>query len=188
MVLKKNSKAALELSIGTIVILVLAMSMLILGLILVRNIFSGATGAINSINKGVEDEINKLFADSDAKIAIYPSSRKIEIKQRTQGEGFAFSVRNTDLEESEFTYKINVDENFDIETKCKINFGEANDWLDVDSGSFTLGGSTKLELPELVTFTIPENAPACTIPYQINIRTSQEQYASGSVRLTIKAR
>jgi len=35
-----NKKAAIELSIGTIVIVVLVMSMLILGMVLVRNIFS----------------------------------------------------------------------------------------------------------------------------------------------------
>src|SRR3989338_8396680 len=87
----KSKKGAMELSVGTIVILVLAMSMLILGLVLVRTIFSSATGAITEVDKGVKDAISKEFADSYKKLVIYPTERKIEIKKRTQGEVFAFS-------------------------------------------------------------------------------------------------
>ena len=39
--MRGNKKAAIEMSIGTIVTIVLAMSMLILGMVLVKNIFSG---------------------------------------------------------------------------------------------------------------------------------------------------
>ena len=49
-------------------------------------------------------------------------------------------------------------------------------------------GSSKMDMPELVTFNIPENAPVCTIPYNIEIENSQGRYASGSIRLTVKAR
>ena len=57
----KNKKAALELSIGTVVVLVIGMAMLILGLVLVRTIFTGAKYNVDQINKNVEAEINKLF-------------------------------------------------------------------------------------------------------------------------------
>lgn len=185
---KRGKKAALELSIGTIVVLVLAMAMLIMGLILVRTIFTGATGAIDRINDEVMKGIDDMFSDTDAKIAVYPSSRKIEIKQRTQGKGFAFSVRNLELEEKDFNYIIGVDENFDIQEKCRINADEADSWLDVDSGSFPLSRSAKLDMPELVTFTIPENAPSCTIPYRVIVSDETGVYASGSVRLVVKMR
>lgn len=185
-----NKKAALELSIGTIVILVIAMAMLIGGLVFIRQIWDTSTNAISSIDKGVEDEINKLFSDSDAKISIYPSSRKIEIKQRTQGDGFAFSVRNVDLETKDFAYTIEVDPNFDIQDKCRINIQEAESWLDIDSGSFILGRSAQMERADipLVTFTMPENAPACTIPYRIIVSDEVGVYTSGKIFLTVVAR
>ncbi len=182
-----KKKGALELSIGTIVVLVLAMAMLIMGLVLVRTIFSGATGAIDKINDEVIKGIDDMFSDSDAKLVMYPTSRKITIKQKTQGEGFAFSVRNNALDEKDFTYAIGVDSGFDIEDKCRIDADEANSWLDVDSGSFTLARSAKMDLPELVTFTIPDGAPACTIPYRVEVRTDDDVF-SGSVRLIIEAR
>ena len=183
-----KKKAAMELSIGTVVVIVLAMSMLILGLILIRSIFSGGTEAVNKINDQVLKGIDDMFADSDAKIVIYPATRKIIIQQKTPGEGFAFSVRNTELDDEEFTYTIEVQEGFDIADKCKINSDEAESWLDINSGSFTISGSSKMDMPELVTFNIPENAPVCTIPYNIEIENSQGRYASGSIRLTVKAR
>ena len=44
-----GKKGAMELSMGTIVILVLAMSMLILGLVLIRTIFMGAKYNVQTI-------------------------------------------------------------------------------------------------------------------------------------------
>src|SRR3989344_6560701 len=126
-----KKKAAMELSIGTVVVIVLAMSMLILGLILIRSIFSGGTEAVNKINDQVLKGIDDMFADSDAKIVIYPATRKIIIQQKTPGEGFAFSVRNIELDDKEFTYTIEVQEGFDIADKCKINSDEAESWLDI---------------------------------------------------------
>lgn len=186
-----KKKGALELSIGTIVVLVIAMAMLIMGLVLVRTIFSGGTDAINKINDEVMNGIDEMFADSDDKIVIYPSTRKVKIEQRTQGEGFAFSVRNVDLEEKDFIYSVGVDPGFNIADKCKINAEEANGWLDIDSGSFTLGRSSKMEKAEvpLITFNLPDNAPVCTIPYKVQINYADGgHYASGGVNLIVKAR
>jgi len=66
---KKNKKAALELSITTIVVVVIAVIMLIMGLVLVRTIMCGAmdltTGAIDAAKK----EIDKLFREqTDAEV------------------------------------------------------------------------------------------------------------------------
>ena len=47
-----QKRGAMELSIGTIVIIVLAMSMLILGLVLIRTIFTGAKYNIDTIVSG----------------------------------------------------------------------------------------------------------------------------------------
>lgn len=64
-----EKRGAIELSIGTIVIIVLAMSMLILGMVLVRSIMCGAIGLTGNINSKVEGEINKLFEASGAEVA-----------------------------------------------------------------------------------------------------------------------
>lgn len=184
-----EKKGAMELSVGTIVILVLAMSMLILGLVLIRTIFSSATSAISDIDKGTKDAISKAFADSDKKLAMYPTARKIDIKQRTQGEGFAFSIRNLDSDDKDFKYSIYVDKEFNILSKCKIKASDAENWIDVNTGSVALGRGAAMENPRLVTFNIPEGAPLCTISFVVDVKYNDGgNYASDQMLLTIKPR
>lgn len=61
---KKSKKAALELSIGTIVIIVMAVTMLILGLVLVRTIMCGALVTSLDLTQKMKDQINKLFQET----------------------------------------------------------------------------------------------------------------------------
>src|SRR3989344_3192113 len=104
----KNKKAALELSIGTVVVLVIGMAMLILGLVLVRTIFTGAKYNVDQINKNVEAEINKLFDEEGGKeVVIYLPNQEAEIK-KGKSYGVAFGIKNTIRGESEastFTYE-----------------------------------------------------------------------------------
>ena len=181
----ENKKAAMELSIGTIVILVLAMVMLIGGIILVRTIFTSSTDAIGEIDKGVRDEITKAFSNSDKKLVIYPSARTIELKQKSKGKGFAFSVRNMGVTDKDFTYKVYVDPQFDIQDKCRISASEAESWLDISSGSISVPRGSIMEYPELILFTIPDNAPPCTIKYNLDVSDASGLYSSTTVHLVI---
>jgi hypothetical protein len=177
-------KGAMEMSVGTIVTIVLLMTVLILGLVLVRSIFSASTSSIDQIDSKVQNEINKLFAD-EGNLVIYPSDRQVSLKREDDPRGFAFSVKNNDVETADFTYNLEVDSNFD-EEKCGSTFSKekGNDWLLVSSGSFTLGPGNSLDLPELVLFQIPETAPPCTIPYKLEI--NEGEYSSATVYVTIK--
>ena len=182
----KNKKAAMEMSVGTIVTIVLLMTVLVLGLVLIRTIFSSGVRSVNQIDDKVRSAINEMFiTDDNQKLAIYPSDSKIKIKQGTQGEGFAFSVRNADLEAQDFKFTIEVDSAFDIKGKCKITSSDAEEWLDIPGGSFSLPGSGAMENPELVLYNIPELAPTCTIPYKIEIEKEGELYTYGKVYVTI---
>ena len=57
----QKKKGAMELSISTIVIIVLAMSMLIFGMILLKNIFGGAKDVVDMTNEQVKNQIAILF-------------------------------------------------------------------------------------------------------------------------------
>jgi hypothetical protein len=179
----KSKTAAMEMSVGTIVTIVLLVSVLVLGIFLIQNIFSGAKGAIDSINTEVESEIQKLFSEEGKKIAIYPTSREVQIKKGDDPKGFAFSVLNKDVEGAEFSYQVIAD---DVSQCGSLTKEEASSYLIGGEGSFQLGPGNSLDLPRLVKLNVPDSAPPCTIIYYVNINKGSVPYAGGEIFITIK--
>lgn len=183
-----NSKhAAMEMTVGTMVTIVLLVVVLVLGLVLVRTVFRSGTDAINQIDSSVQDEIKKLFAEEGKSLVVYPSSRQINLNKGDDPSGFAFSVENKNLENRLFTYNVEADPNFDF-NKCGSSFtaATANSWMIISSGSFDLRGGARTEIPELILFNIPETAPTCTIPYKLDVESGGDPYSGTKVFVTIK--
>ena len=185
----KSKKAAMEMSVGTIVTIVLLMSVLVLGIFLVQKVFDSSTGAIDSIDNQVQSEISKLFADEDLALVVYPTSREITLKKGDDPKGFAFSVKNRGIEPENFIYEIKAEPTYDFTGRCGSTFSEskANSFLLANSGSFSLGPGNSLGLPELVKFSIPEEAAPCTIPYRLQVFKGQNMpYDGAAIFVTIK--
>lgn len=186
---KKKKRGAIELSMSTIVILVLVMVFLILGIVLLRNIFTGANEAIGNIDQGVQKAIMDAFADPNKQLVLYPSEREVEIKQKTTDKGFAFSVRNTAVSEQDYTYNVYVDPNYDIKTKCEVTAQEANSWVLNPTGSISLARGQIMEYPELIKYNIPADAPPCSVFYKLDVKKKDgTMYASSKVQIIIVSR
>ena len=82
MVTKKrnNKKAAMEMTVGTIVTIVLLMSALILGLVLTKTIFSGTTKNVDVLNDQVKSQINSLFSSGKTGVAISLPDNTAKVK------------------------------------------------------------------------------------------------------------
>ncbi len=172
-----NKKGAIELSIGTVVIVVLAMSMLILGLVLVKNIFSGATGNVNQMNDKVKDEINKLFVE-DKKTVVYLPNQIAEIQQGDDW-GIAFAIKNLGKgtsQTSKFNYDVILSDP-SVQKKCGVGEREIENWIKTGaSESIDIGPGDNLY--RIVRFQIPENAPLCTVRFNIVVKKDNEHYAT----------
>lgn len=186
----KNKKAAMEMSVGTIVTIVLLMTVLILGLVLVRTIFSSSTENIKAIDQSVKNEINKLFSEDDSRrIVVFPSSRLITIKKGNDEElGFGFSIRNTGINEKTFTYTVTVNDP-DLNNKCNIGVAQANSWIVAGgSGTITIAAGDKMIDPEFVRFMIPNDAPPCLVRFGIEVNTPSGIYGQTlNVDVKVKA-
>ena len=124
-----RKKAAIELSIGTIVIIVLAMSMLILGMVLVKNIFTGSSQNVLQMNDKVKDQINKLFVE-DKRTVIYLPNQIARIEQN-EDWGVAFGIKNLargTAEAGRFHYEVTVSDP-DVRTKCGIDERSIEGWM-----------------------------------------------------------
>jgi len=178
----KNKKAAMELSMSTIVILVLAMSMLILGLVLIKAIFSGAKYNVDQMNQKVEDEIGKLFVE-DKRIVVFLADNKADINQG-ENWGVAFGIKNQvrDVQEgTKFKYEVSMSEN-----SCKIKEKEAMSWIKLGKeGDITLAPGQ--EKSWLIRFEVPETAPLCMVRYNIEIKAGSEFYTSESFDINVES-
>jgi hypothetical protein len=76
----KRKKGAIELSMTTVVVIVLAMTMLALGLTLVRTLFKGAIWTAESLSESVHKEVDKMFSEEGTDLMLIgPASRDLGI-------------------------------------------------------------------------------------------------------------
>ena len=182
----KNKRGAIELSMSTIVVLVLAMSMLILGLVLIRTIFTGAQYNVNTINDKVREQINQLFVE-DEKMVIYLADQKLDVKQGTEW-GVAFAVKNLIKGESDagkFAYAVSVNNPSEIKSNCGgLTEKEALSWIQAGKeGSLTLTpGETGYDI---VRFSIPSGSPLCIVRYTVEIKYPTNYKSGGDQRIYV---
>lgn len=180
----KNKKAAMEMSVGTIVTIVLLMSVLVLGIFLVQKIFKTGTSAIDVVDSQIQSEINKLFAEEGKNFVIYPSSQQITLKKGDDPKGFAFSVKNPFTETRKFNYVIEAK---DVTGCGALTIEQADSWLRPSQGDLTIGAGSSPTLAEKVLFVVPTTAPPCTITYRVTVEDEEKEFAEGgSIFVTIK--
>ena len=173
----RSKSGAIEMSVGTIVIIVLAMSMLILGMVLVKNIFSGASENVLQMNDKVKDQIYKLFVE-DKRTVVYLPNQIAEIKQN-EDWGIAFGVKNLQrgtAEAGRFHYDVSVSDP-DVAKKCGIGERDVESWIKtgrVDDMTIAPGQSYF----GIVRFFISDTAPLCTVRFHIDVTKDGAPYAT----------
>ena len=184
---KPSKIGAMEMSIGTIVTIVLLMTALILGLVLVRTIYRSSIENIEGIDTAVKAEIEKLFAEDESKkIVIYPSTREISIKKGEDSRGFGLSIRNVGDANEKFSYDISA-----MKTSCDMQLTKAEDLivLNKERNDIIIPAGNIMEYPIFIKFEIPEASPPCKITYSINMKQGTQPYGSSvDVYVTIKSK
>ncbi|MFH1358596.1 MAG: hypothetical protein ABIH37_01780 [archaeon] len=160
-----NEKAALELSIGTIVVIVIAVIMIILGMVLVTTIFKGSKYNVENMNKNVQNEIAGLFDDDKKSFVYLDQDRTAQINP---GEDFGLGIGIQNLEDSqEFKYEVEIVEVYG----CEVTKKQAENWIITGKyGTINLAKNDKYI--GLVKFKVPETIEKnikCEIRYRINI-------------------
>jgi hypothetical protein len=179
--LKSNRSGAVELSFTTIVILVLAMTMLILGLVLVKNIFSGATDIASMTTDQLKSQVSKLFGE-DNKVVIYPDSRIINVKVGGKPSGFGIGIKNL-LESAsnvKFSYEVVVSDS-NLESKCGVRNDVAQSWLTTGAKETDIPISPGELMATKVLVKVPAGTELCTFRYRIN----NQNYGTDIIDVTL---
>jgi len=169
----RNKKGAMEMSMGTLVTIVLLMAVMVLGIVLVRSIFSSGTNAVNEIDNEVQQEIDKLFSDDSGSVVIYPPSREVRIEQGDSG-GVGISLRNPERGEGTRTYSYVTTY---LDDDCSLGGSEGGSYLvlgDHENG-IQLGSGQQLSQARLIKLRIPTDAPLCEIRYKVVVSGGQNE-------------
>jgi hypothetical protein len=163
--MKKYKTGAMEMSVGTIVTIVLLMAVLVLGLTLTRVIFRGATDSVTDLNSGVKKQINNLFGEENKNLVISLGSQKTaSVKQGTANFGIpmGFAPDNPQAwgnAKNGCTYSVDI---VDQPNYC-INKG----WNNIERDVVT--GISKVQFDELqdgngyalIKINVPDSIPPC---------------------------
>ena len=164
----KNKKAAFEMSVSTVIIIVLAVSMLIVGLAFIGNLRKFSLDTIDNLQRKTMDEVNRLFTDENQKIVIYLGEDKIApISAGTDNKGILIAAKTEAGSKvnnrTELQFKLELDET--PKTNCVGILGKAqatrlfktplNQWNNMNRFS----GDTAFDT---IYLTVPEGTTLCT--------------------------
>lgn len=160
---KENKKGALQLSINAIVILILAITMLGLGLAFIKGLFGGTVEKLKGIEKQLGEEERKDLLSSPDKITFLRS--RIDMEGRTKDLNFA--IRNINQYDITYYLLAPLDET-GIEIEDRESTIECFDAIGVED---------KELIREWISFEtyevrLVENGRADIIPLKININPS----------------
>ena len=89
MVGRMNKKAGFEMSTSTMVIIIIAVVLLVLGLVFVRQIFSTATSSVSAMDEKVKEQLKSMFGNEDqGSIVVYNKVTSI----KAGSEGFRIPI------------------------------------------------------------------------------------------------
>jgi len=195
----KQKKAAIELSIGTLVIIIIGMTMLILGIVLVTNIFEGGIGLADVSNQQARTQIVALFSEEDSNIVIQAGAdRLIEVEaggdERNVNLGARKQISAILQSRGDLKYTlayqtkqqapgncdslgVNVDNFFIV--SLGVNGAEGNK-IDFDRFESDTAFAT-------IELAVPKGTPSCTQKIFITVYDNTNQ-AQGSEFFTIRAK
>jgi len=176
----------MEMSIGTIVTIVLLMSVLVLGFVLVQKIFGTARGAVDMTEQQLYEQINKLYSsDEDQRVMAFPQTRTLTIK-KGKSDAFGWGIYNNHLVEESFSSQVSVAE---IGTGCTMTETQAENLISLgkSQSNIRVASASRLTHPKKIIFNIPDTASVCQITYILDVTDKEGAiYDSVDFYLTIK--
>jgi len=122
---KLPKKAAIEMSMGTVVIIVLSVTILIFGMIFIRNIMCAGISMTDKIDEKVENEIRNLFGTSDYGVRCMGE----EGQEITLGDGGRRQIACMISTADEQTYTLSVTNVEPIGNTIGTTKAEVNKWI-----------------------------------------------------------
>ena len=176
---QKNKKAAFEMSITTLVIIVIAVVMLILGLVFVRQIFGTATDSISVIDEQVKNQLKTMFGQEQSYVVIY--NVETSIKPDTESFRIPLAARtqtgNT-VTQDNLQYKISIVGGDCLNPEGWFVYPQPGTWNNFDSFEFDTG------YVDLI-LSVPKGTALCTSVMKMAVKDGTGEFASKTFTVKI---
>ncbi len=159
-----NKKASLEMSIQAIVIVVLAMTLLGLGLGFIRGMFKGITGVQEQITEDVRAKIGRQLIDTQEKVA-FPRS-EITIKR---GDSVVVDVGIRNKENAELVYRMSFTPISSAPPVGDTKLAETVNWFQHSRGEYVLPPA-EFDVRQ-IRINIPKNVEQASYFFTFNVLT-----------------
>lgn len=169
----RRRKGAVEMSMQTIIVVVIGVTLLTLGLKFTYDAFKGISEKQDKIQDLTEGELAKLFGESEETLSISPSTTSIKLGKT-----------------GEVVLRIRNNENTEI-TGAKIGISvigtedaeKAKDWFLYDTDSFDLKSGAGVKNTIVIT---PKGVSLGTYLAKFKLDCSGESPCGDNIQLTIK--
>lgn len=171
-----NRRAAIELSMGTIVIIVLGVTMLILGMVLVRAVMCSAINLTDETGKKASAELEKYFEERGEEVGCIGESGEAAILPGARNYIWcSFDAP----EEAEYTITLK-----DYSpTTSTLSKNAIKAWVVKSEGKWTVSpGDKKAKAP--VIFNIPKNAPEGGLGLTLEVKRKLQRSGQSEVILS----
>jgi hypothetical protein len=173
-------KRGMELTISTLVVIILALLMLVMGTLFVRTTFCKAILGVTSMGDLGIQEIQRLFSEQDNSNVVVKEQTNEMPKESYYGVGFV--IKNTDkISTTPFRYSVDV---FDLQD-CPITEAQARDYI-ISTKSATANIVMGNTYSDVIELKIPKEAPVCSLKYKINVEKDGQFYGSSVFTVRIK--
>jgi len=163
-----GKKGAFEMSMSTIVVIVIAVVLLVLGLVFVRQIFGTATQSVSVVDEQVRNKLKTMFGEDESYVTIYNKVTKIKPSDEAFRVPLGARTRTGEAITSSFKYKIEyVSGSCDGSTvkNAWMEYPQADSWNSFDDYEFDVGFVD-------LTLRIPKGTPKCTAIMRMGITDS----------------
>jgi hypothetical protein len=161
----RSKKGAMEMSVNTIVVIVIGVTLLVLGLAFVKNMFERFGGQADVIFGNVENQLSDI-ATHDQKLTVQPM---VPVKQGEQAF-FTIWVVNLNDAQGKFSIKAVPSSGNKFGERVSVEFANPSANLDVgEEAGFVVGVASK------------DNAPLTSGGYTVTVKTEDgRDYANGA--------
>jgi hypothetical protein len=184
--MKNNSnRGQMEMSVGTIVTIVLLVTLLVLGIVLIKNIFTSATGTVGLTDQKIKSEITKLFASEDQETAILPANRLVQIKQGGSDE-VTLGIKNLGSTGDAYNYIIKAEPG----TNCpnSLTSEKILDWIVLGGASNEIAVPSGSSAYKRISITVPVESPLCKVRYTLSISSESGKKFTEDFDIEVKAK